>query len=332
MAKRKKTENLSVVPVLPIIGAVTAGKVLAIAVAGAAGLYLAKKNGDGSTTPPPQDPAKNAANVKALVTQANGLFVGALASANALVTTSGVLSSLGIQAAMQAPLQASASATVSTAWLRLSDTDKVYLMTGGGKATSAKNLGGLGLTINNPFRTSSGSVPGCTNPAPGLQSIVCWAAQGIADNIHKQMLGVCGNIDKVIAALKAKGAPIPNMSGWSCDQKVAFVAALSPGGIAVLLAGALVGALAVNTVSIVKNSLSQASKAVSDISKKLGVKVPDLSIPKVGGTTEDIIDSVFGLGGFTSSPMPLVLVGSALFAGAGYWYWRNGGWKFRGRT
>ena len=80
---------------------------------------------------------------------------------------------------------------------------------------------------------------------------------------------------------------------WSCDQKAAFVVALGPLGVTAAFGGVLTGTLAINAKDEVARNFERAKAAVKDISKKLGVKVPEV---KIGGTAGAVAKK-FGLGG-----------------------------------
>jgi hypothetical protein len=117
------------------------------------------------------------------------------------------------------------------------------------------------------------------------------AATIAAANIAKG--GLCRATDQAISRLKSAGAKIPGgIEGWSCDQKAAFVLALGPAGVLLAFTGVLTGALATNTVKEVERTFKAASDEVAAISKKLGIKVPDIS---VGGTAGSVLHKV-GIG------------------------------------
>ena len=115
----------------------------------------------------------------------------------------------------------------------------------------------------------------------GAENLFKWVLKRLKKELNKARNIACGKIDSVIAQLRAKGAKVPKMTGWSCDQKIAFVAALGPYGIATVVAGALVGQLATNTAHEVARNIDRATDAVKDISKRLGLKIPDVKLPSV---------------------------------------------------
>lgn len=115
----------------------------------------------------------------------------------------------------------------------------------------------------------------------GATNLVKWIVAQLKKAIKGLGQVACKHIDRTIQQLRSKGAKVPKMDGWSCDQKIAFVAALGPYGIATVLAGALAGKLATDTVKEVGRNLAAAQNAVQAISAKLGVKMPTVSLPKI---------------------------------------------------
>lgn len=228
MAKRRKSRRrsgafgaLGVAPlVLPIIGAVTAGK-LAIAAIGGGALYLATRKQQTGPVPVPQVPDE--------------------------------CSHENIQAALAA----------------------TAAQTAGGAATGAA-AGGVGAGIG------AGVGAGLSVAAnPSLAK--CGLA---AFNKAKQTL--CTKADMVVSQIRARGGAVPaEYNRWSCDQKIAFVAALGPAGVAALLAGALVGRLATDTVNEVKRAVGNVQNAASSNAK---------GVEHAGQHVVNSVKHLFGLG------------------------------------
>lgn len=174
-----------------------------------------------------------------------------------------------------------ASAAVGATWAALSTTDKAHAWRGetqsrGGGGRVA-GLGDLGAIIS-----------------PGAVNLVNWIVSELKKQIRKMGQIVCGHIDYVVSRLRSQGAKLPkSIDSWSCDQKVAFVAAMTPWGVAAVLTGALTGALATNTAAEVERNLEKAKNAVKSLSQKLGISVPSFEI---GGTAGSVIKKYTGLG------------------------------------
>ena len=83
---------------------------------------------------------------------------------------------------------------------------------------------------------------------PKYERLASWIVQSIIKAAKKALRDIgklgCDKADKAIKALKAKGVPVPDMKGWSCDQKLAFIASLGPDGMALLLGTAATAKLA----------------------------------------------------------------------------------------
>lgn len=132
-----------------------------------------------------------------------------------------------------------------------------------------------------------GAAPKFAKKGPG--AVFKWTVDRFVKELKKAMANLrgqfCGNANKVYKKLKDAGAAVPKQSKWddlSCDQKIAFVAALGPQGVAMLVAGTLVAGFARDAVGEFKKFGGKASDAVADLSRKLGVKVPEInvSVPK----------------------------------------------------
>ena len=103
------------------------------------------------------------------------------------------------------------------------------------------------------------------------------------DKFNKAKKFLCANADKVVAKLKAKGAKIPKQwKKFSCDEKIAWVAALGPTGITMVLAGALLGKFSTDAVNETKRFAEFAAKtagkygnAAKDAAKDFGGSVSD---------------------------------------------------------
>lgn len=77
--------------------------------------------------------------------------------------------------------------------------------------------------------------------------------------INKAKKALCKKADRVASQLKAKGAKIPKAWGsFSCDEKIAWIAALGPTGVAQVLAGQLIGKFATDAADEVKKWRGQA--------------------------------------------------------------------------
>ena len=160
-----------------------------------------------------------------------------------------------------------------------------------------------------------GAPPKFAKKGPG--AVFKWSVDRFVKELKKALknLGAqfCKNADKVYKKLADAGAAVPKQSKWddlSCDQKIAFVAALGPQGVLMLASGALAAGFARDAAAEFKKFGGKASAAVADLSKKLGVKVPKLN---VGGTAGDVVkkaSSLFGLddcvgcGGGRGEPLP----------------------------
>lgn len=130
-----------------------------------------------------------------------------------------------------------------------------------------------------------------TGASPGFPAVVQFLANSIYAEILRMRNLACANVDRVVALLRSKGARVPDMKGWSCDQKIAFVAVMTPGGIASLVAGALVEGLAENAVAIVERGYDQGVDAVARVSHDLGLKMP-----RIGGTAAQLAEQAKKLG------------------------------------
>jgi hypothetical protein len=101
--------------------------------------------------------------------------------------------------------------------------------------------------------------------------------------INKAKAALCKKADQVVKQLRAKGGAVPKeYDRWSCDQKIAFVAALGPEGVAMVLAGALAGKWATATANEIKkltgdaanaftSNTKGATNAVKSVGKKIGL-------------------------------------------------------------
>ena len=154
----------------------------------------------------------------------------------------------------------------------------------------------------------------------GAPAVAAWVLRRMNAEWAKRKGQLCANADRVYAKLKAAGADTPSTSKWnglSCDQKMAFIAALGPYGVPMLVAGALVsgfvsnaagefkrygGAAAKSLGSAAKSFsdsvTSSASSAASSVAKSVGLGAMPEAAHK-GATMRQIMDVDFGyLGNF----------------------------------
>ena len=307
-----------------------------VAVVGGAILFAARSANAASqeqqgSGPPGDDPQKAAADAK----QADAAFaamIGAAATAAvALVPAS-------------APYVGVATPIVAAGWKSQPVKTRAGVWSGAGPvagvvAQAAPYVAAgasAAASQSAPSESSSSSTDGFAGApsfgaAPrgkkGPLAVLAWATNRFVYELKKAMrqLGkvFCANADKVYKELLKAGAALPKQSKWdalSCDQKLAFVAALGPWGVGMLAGGALLGGFASDAAGQFKKWGPKAGAAVADLSKKLGVKVPD-----IGGAVSSLAKSV-GLGaldahceGCRGEPLPSAnLPGTTFVTAAGH--------------
>ena len=153
----------------------------------------------------------------------------------------------------------------------------------------------------------------------GPLGVLDWAYRRLLAETKKMLRDIgkegCRAVNNAIAQLRRAGANVPTMSGWSCDQKIAFVAALGPAGVTLIITGALTGRLATDTANEVRRLSGRAEDAVRAVSNSLGIKIPDFLIPSLDPTKPltDVANEaqrfgrrigLSGLGAETSQPPP----------------------------
>lgn len=102
---------------------------------------------------------------------------------------------------------------------------------------------------------------------------------------NKAKANLCVKADVIVTKLRAKGAAIPKAYyGYSCDQKIAFAAAVlgaGPAGVGALVAGTLTASLAVRS----GKELSHLTNAAGNYAARVtaGAKLPKIKFPKLFG-------------------------------------------------
>lgn len=175
-----------------------------------------------------------------------------------------------------------------------------------GTLSSYSLEGGLGLFTPTPASTttlgpgaqiSQSRIPGCSNPPPGFQSLVCYIANQIASRLHQLVLALCKSADAAAAALRKKGINIPgNWESLSCDQKDAFLLALAPFigvvGPALLVAGAVSAAINSKETKALAKSVSKAAATVGgDV--QAAVKGAADAVSNAASSAESAVKKIF---------------------------------------
>lgn len=143
-----------------------------------------------------------------------------------------------------------------------------------------------------------------TGAPPGPAAVTQWAVNRIYAEMQRLKNGFCKGADKNIAKLRKHGVRLPEMKGWSCDQKVAFFAATGPVGFATLAVGELTADQVSKLARQITPNLKRAEEAVKDFSRSLRIPLPKLEFPEVGGTARTLWRRA-GLGGSASGPFRL---------------------------
>lgn len=123
----------------------------------------------------------------------------------------------------------------------------------------------------------------------GPDKVLKFVTNKVIDEIKKAISDLgkfgCAKVNKVIAELRNEGASLPkDIDKWSCDQKIAFVAALGPYGVACLAAGSLVVGMSGNAAKEVQKYGDQANRAAQAAIAKSGV---DAAAKAVGNAATD---------------------------------------------
>jgi hypothetical protein len=153
--------------------------------------------------------------------------------------------------------------------------------------------------------TGSAAGPYGAAAVGGVQGILGASAAigcGIAQlNAAKNKL--CDNATAVGNEMASKGFALPaGFSGWSCDQKIAFIAIMGPFGIPILLAGALVN----GAIAGLSEEISKAGEALAtfndDVNHALGQVGAGVehAAQQAGNVASgsDYVQNPFGGGGF----------------------------------
>lgn len=141
-----------------------------------------------------------------------------------------------------------------------------------------------------------------TGAAGGPQSAGASAGVGVLLNpatiqcapnlITKAFKDLCGKADRAAADLKRKGFEMPKQyNSWSCEQRLAFIAALTTGAGLPVVAVLVAGNLAIQTTEGAKRGLRRAEAAVGAVSKRMRLPVPKFAddLLKSGGSAvEDV--------------------------------------------
>lgn len=151
---------------------------------------------------------------------------------------------------------------------------------------------------------------GAVSAATGRANVLKWAVRRFVSELKKAMLQLrnqlCAGADKVYEKLHDANVGkvgLPKRATWaklSCDQKIAFVAALGPQGMAMLYAGALVGSWASDAQKEFKRYGKAAANVVDKIADAIGgsaTKIADDVAKGVSGAASgaaDAVKSVFG--------------------------------------
>lgn len=229
--------------------------------------------------PPPPDPKqKPDANAGADARQADEAF--------AVVTTAAATAAIGLipPPGSATPYVAAATPVVIGAWKNLAPQDKANIWRGQ-------------ANVSHSF-------------ASGSASVLKWATSRFVYELKRQMNSLkasfCANADKVYEKLHDADVGkvgLPKRATWkklSCDQKVAFVAALGPQGALMLASGALVASWAMDAKAEFKKYGQSAASAVDKIAAGLGggaQKIGDevkKGLSSAGNAVSDAAKSIFG--------------------------------------
>lgn len=151
---------------------------------------------------------------------------------------------------------------------------------------------------------------GAVSAATGRANVLQWAVKRFVSELKKAMLQLrnqlCAGADKVYEKLHDANVGkvgLPKRATWaklSCDQKIAFVAALGPQGMAMLYAGALVGSWAADAQKEFKRYGKAAANVVDKIADAIGgsaTKIADDVAKGVSGAASGAADAVKSLFG-----------------------------------
>ena len=97
--------------------------------------------------------------------------------------------------------------------------------------------------------------------------VATWAFNRMKKEFNRRKLELCDNTDKVYVKLKKAGAALPATSKWnglSCDQKLAFMIALGPMGLQMVIAGTRLGGFATNAVKEMSKYADSAASKIGD--------------------------------------------------------------------
>lgn len=281
MTRRRRSKGLGIV-VLPVVGALTVGKI-AIGV-GAAWLLTRKKSptGGGSTSSgggssAPSSNAPTATNEDARKADAN--FAAALATATGLVSATLTAATsetgpVGI-AAVNTGLAIDAG-VVTALWRKIPPETKARVWQGTALGNQAVQTAAPVVRPGATGAAQRGGMSGlgivsllgqCSNPSPGFNALMCFLAKMLSDNFHAVILQMCAVADTAVSSLRSKGIAIPsNWDSLSCDQKTAFLVALGPyigiAGPAFVAVGAVAAAIQARQTQDLARSVSKAASQV----------------------------------------------------------------------
>lgn len=103
--------------------------------------------------------------------------------------------------------------------------------------------------------------------ASGPEAVAKWVLKRAYAEFKKRKLALCAGSDKVYAKLKAAGAAGPSAAKWkslSCDQKMAFMLALGPAGMQMMIVGGLLGGFATNAAREMEKYAPAAAAKIGD--------------------------------------------------------------------